>query len=114
MIGCAIEVHRTLGPGLTESIYESCLCHELTQAGMGFVRQQALPVSYKGCSVGVDLKMDLVVEGTLVVEIKSVAVLHPVHEAQLLTYLKLSGPRNGLLPNFNEVRLVDGVRRRLL
>ena len=114
VIGCAIEVHRTLGPGLIESVYEACLCHELTQAGMAFVRQQRLPVIYKGLAVDCDLKMDIVVEQTLVLEIKSVHALHPVHEAQLPTYLKVSGLRAGLLLNFNAVRLIDGVRRRLL
>ena len=114
VIGCAIEVHRTLGPGLIESVYEACLCHELAQAGMAFVRQQRLPVIYKGLAVDCDLKMDIVVEQTLVLEIKSVHALHPVHEAQLLTYLKVSGLRAGLLLNFNAVRLIDGVRRRLL
>jgi GxxExxY protein len=114
VIGCAIEVHRTLGPGLIESVYEACLCHELTQAGMAFARQQKLPVIHKGFTVDCDLKMDIVVERTLVLEIKSVQALHPVHEAQLQTYLKLSGLRVGPLLNFNEVRLIDGVRRRLL
>ncbi len=114
VIGCAIEVHRTLGPGLIESVYEACLCHELTQAGMAFVRQQKLPVIYKGFAIECDLRMDIVVEQTLVLEIKSVQALHPVHEAQLHTYLKLSGLRVGLLLNFNEARLIDGIRRRLL
>lgn len=114
VIDCAIEVHRTLGPGLIETVYEACLCHELAQAGMAFVRQQRLPVIYKGLAVDCDLKMDIVVEQTLVLEIKSVHALHPVHEAQLLTYLKVSGLRAGLLSNFNAVRLIDGVRRRLL
>ena len=81
---------------------------------MAFVRQQRLPVIYKGCAVDCDLKMDIVVEQTLVLEVKSVRVLHPVHEAQLQTYLKVSGLRMGLLLNFNEVRLIDGLRRRFL
>jgi GxxExxY protein len=114
VIGCAIEAHRTLGPGLIESIYEACLCHELTQAGLAFVRQQKLPVVYKEHRLECDLTMDVVVEQTLVLEIKSVRVLHPVHEAQLLTYLKRSGFRSDLLLNLNEIRLIDGVRRRLL
>ena len=114
VIGCAIEVHRTRGPGSIESVHEACLCHELNQAGMAFVRQQKLPVRYKGFAVDCDLKMDIVVEQTLVLEIKAVPALHPLHEAQLHTYLKLGGLRVGLLRNFNEVRLVDGVRRRLL
>ncbi|HUB50278.1 MAG TPA: GxxExxY protein [Acetobacteraceae bacterium] len=114
VIGCAIEVHKMLGPGLIESIYEACLCQELREAGLGFVRQQRLPVVYKGQHLDCDLRMDVVVEHTLLVEIKSVHMLHPVHEAQLHTYLKLSGLRVGLLLNFNEARLVDGIRRRLL
>ena len=114
VIGCAIEVHKTLGPGLLESVYEACLCYELAAAGLAFVRQQNLPVTYKGQRLDADLRVDLVIEGTLLVEIKSVHALHPVHEAQLLTYLKLSGLRVGLLLNFNEPRLVDGIRRRLL
>ncbi|HEY3846604.1 MAG TPA: GxxExxY protein [Acetobacteraceae bacterium] len=114
VIGCAIEVHKTLGPGLIESVYEACLCQELAQAGLAFVRQQKLPVIYKGQRLDCDLRMDIVVEDILLLEIKSVHMLHPVHEAQLHTYLKLSGLRVGLLLNFNETRLVDGIRRRLL
>ncbi len=114
VIGCAIEVHKTLGPGLVESIYEVCLCDELAEAGIPFVRQQKLPVRYKGRSLDCDLRMDIVVGDCLILEIKAVQVLHPVHEAQLLTYLKLTGVRVGLLLNFNVVRLLDGVRRRLL
>jgi GxxExxY protein len=114
VIGCAIEVHRIMGPGLIESVYEACLCHELTQAGMAFVRQQKLPIVYKKHHLDCNLMMDVVVEKTLVLEIKSVCVLHPIHEAQLLTYLKPSGLRPGLLLNLNEIRLIDGVRRRLL
>ncbi len=113
-IGCAIEVHRTLGPGLLESVYEACLCRELARAGLAFVRQLRLPVMYKGEPVECDLKLDLVVEQSLLLEIKAVNVIHPVHEAQLLTYLKVSGLRIGLIINFNEARLIDGIRRRLL
>lgn len=114
VIGCAIEVHKTLGPGLIESVYEACLCEELALAGIAFERQQTIPVIYKGRHLDCDLRMDVIVESTLVLEIKSVQMLHPVHEAQLHTYLKLSGLRVGLLLNFNEARLVDGIRRRLL
>jgi GxxExxY protein len=112
--GCAIEVHKTLGPGLIESVYEVCLCQELAQAGLAFVRQQKLPVTYKGQRLDCDLRMGIIVEDTLLLEIKSVHMLHPVHEAQLHTYLKLSGLRVGLLLNFNEARMIDGIRRRLL
>jgi GxxExxY protein len=114
VIGCAIEVHRTLGPGLLESVYEACLCRELSRAGLAFVRQQRLPVIYKGEPVDSDLIADIVVEASLLPEIKSVQAIHPIHEAQLLTYLKVSGIRAGLILNFNATRLIDGIRRRLL
>jgi GxxExxY protein len=114
VIGCAIEVHRTLGPGLLESVYEACLCRELSRAGLAFVRQQRLPVIYKGEPVDCDLIADIVVEASLLLEIKSVQAIHPIHEAQLLTYLKVSGIRAGLILNFNATRLIDGIRRRLL
>ena len=114
VIGCAIEVHRTLGPGLLESIYEACLCRELANARLNFTRQAELPVFYKGQPIDCDLRMDIVVEDALVIEIKAVQSINPIHEAQLLTYLRLSGFRTGLLLNFNEVRLTDGIRRRLL
>ena len=114
VIGCAIEVHRTLGPGLIESVYEACLCQELAAAGLAFVRQRKLPVVYKGQRLDCDLRVDVVVEDTLLLEIKSVAMLLPVHEAQLHTYLKLSGLRVSLLLNFNEARLADSIRRRLV
>ena len=114
VIGAAIEVHRTLGPGLLESVYEACLCDELAQAGIRFTRQEKLPVLYKGRTIDCDLRMDLVVEKSLVLEVKAVQQILPVHEAQLLTYLKISGIPLGLLLNFNEVTLKDGIRRRRL
>ena len=114
IIGCAIEVHKTLGPGLLESIYEAALCQELVTAGLAFVRQKKLPVFYKGQPLDCELRMDLVVEDAVIVEIKSVQAILPLHEAQLLTYLKVSGLHAGLLLNFNETRLTDGIRRRLL
>lgn len=114
VIGCAIEVHRTLGPGLLESVYEACLCRELVHAGLCYVRHQRLPVTYKGEPVDCDLVADIVVEQSLLLEIKAVHAIHPIHEAQLLTYLKVSGIRTGLLLNFNELRLIDGIRRRVL
>ncbi|HYZ21605.1 MAG TPA: GxxExxY protein [Rhodopila sp.] len=114
VIGCAIEVHKVLGPGLMESVYEACLCDELARSGLGFVRQRRLPVVYKGQMLDVEFRADLIVEDSLIVEVKAVQAVHPVHEAQLHTYLKLSGIRVGLILNFNEVRLVEGVRRRLL
>ena len=113
-IGCAIEVHRTLGPGLLEAIYQACLCREPTQAGIAHVRQQNLPVFYKGEAVDCDLILDVVVGQSLVLEIKSVQQILPVHEAQLLTYLRVSGLPSGLLLNFNEATIKQGIRRRLL
>jgi GxxExxY protein len=114
VIGCAIEVHRTLGPGLLETIYEACLCRELSRAGLAHVRQRKLPVIYQGEPVDCDLIPDLIVEENLLLEIKAVQSIHPLHEAQLLTYLRVSGLHVGLILNFNEVRLVDGIRRCLL
>ncbi len=99
---------------MIESVYEACLCHELTQAGLAFVRQQKLHIIYKEHRLDCDLTMDVVVEQSLVLEIKSVRVLNPVHEAQLLTYLRFSGCKVGLLLNFNTVSLKDGIRRRVL
>lgn len=114
IIGCAIEVHKTWGPGLTEVMYEAALSKELTRAGLRYNRQQKLPVLYKGEPLDLDIRMDLVVENTVVVEIKAVQTLLPVHEAQLHTYLIVSGLEVGLLMNFNVTRLIDGVRRRLI
>ena len=114
VIGCAVEVHRTLGPGLLEGVYEACLCHELAVAGLAFLRQLRLPVVYKGHVVDYDLRIDVLVEQTLVLEIKSVHQILAVHEAQLLTYLRVSGLKIGLLLNFNEETLKQGIRRRVL
>jgi GxxExxY protein len=110
VIGAAIEVHRVLGPGLLESVYERCLSRELDLRGIQHQRQVPLPVTYKGIAVDCDLRMDIVLPG-LVVELKSVDKLLPIHEAQLLTYLKLSGNRVGLLFNFNVPKLRDGLKR---
>ena len=114
IIGAAIEVHRLLGPGLLESAYEECLCHELYLRGMSFERQVALPVSFKGILLDCGYKIDLVVEGEVVIELKAVERILPVHEAQLLTYLKLSGKHVGLLINFNVPLLARGIIRRIL
>jgi GxxExxY protein len=111
IIGAAIEVHRQTGPGLLESVYEECLCYELSQSGLSFRRQVQLPISYKGIKLDCGYKMDLVVEDTVVLELKTVEHLLPIHSAQLLTYLKLSGKKIGLLPNFNEPVLTKGVKR---
>ncbi len=111
VIGCAIEVHRHLGPGLVESIYETCLCDELSLSGLEFVRQQRIPVIYKERTLDEYYQMDLVVSGTLLLEIKAVHQVHPIHEAQLRTYLRLSGLPLGLLLNFNSVRMKEGISR---
>lgn len=114
VIGCAIEVHRTLGPGLLESVYEACLSRELTTAGLSHLRQQKLQVSYKGQQLDCDLKVDLIVERVLVVDVKSVVQILPVHEAQLLTYMQVAALPVGLLLNFHTAVLKQGVRRRVL
>ena len=111
IIGAAIEVHRQTGPGLLESAYEECLCYELTKLGLGFQRQVNLPILYKGIKLDCAYKMDLVVEDEVVLELKTVEHLLPIHSAQLLTYLKLSGKKIGLLMNFNEPVLTKGVKR---
>ena len=99
---------------MLESIYETALCHEFDNAGLGFVRQQKVPVNYKGRSLDCDLRMDLVVENSLVVEVEAVQALMPLHEAQLLTYMKVGHFRAGLLLNFNRARMAGGIRRCLL
>ncbi len=108
VIGAAIEVHRALGPGLLESAYEECLCHELHLRGIPFDRQVPLPVEYKGVKLDCGYRLDLVVERVLVLEIKCVEQVLPVHEAQLLTYLKITGNRVGLILNFNVSILARG------
>ena len=114
VIGLAIEVHRGLGPGLLESAYEACLCYELKIKDISFRRQVPLPVVYKSIKLDCGYRMDIVVDNKLIVELKTVEKLLPVHEAQLLTYLKLSGLRTGLLMNFNTPVLKDGIRRLVL
>jgi GxxExxY protein len=114
VLGCAIEVHRTLGPGLLESAYQRCLVHELVQAGKQFAINVPLDVMYKGTRIDCGYRLDVVFENDLIVEIKSVDRLLPIHTAQLLTYLKLADVGQGLLINFNVLRLTDGVRSYLL
>jgi GxxExxY protein len=110
LIGCAIEVHRALGPGLLESTYEQCLAHELRLGGIEFVLQPPLPVDYKGIRLDCGYRVDLLVENQIILELKSVEQLLGIHEAQLLTYMKLAGIRQGFLINFNVKRLKDGLR----
>jgi GxxExxY protein len=114
IIGLAIEVHRHLGPGLLESTYEECLCYELTDNRIGFRRQLALPVVYKSVRLDCGYRIDIVVEERLILELKSTERLPPIHEAQVLTYMRLSGIPTGLLLNFNTPVLKDGIRRLML
>ena len=111
IIAAAIEVHRVLGPGLLESAYTSCLHYELTVRKIRFITQRQLPIVYKGIVLDASYRLDFVVEDMVVVEVKSVGAFVPVHEAQLLTYLRLSGQPAGLLINFNVPKLIDGVKR---
>ncbi len=111
IIGAAIEVHRLLGPGLLESAYEGCLCHELTLRKLGVQRQVPVPVVYKEVKLECGYRLDLVVERKVMLELKSIEAFSPVHEAIMLTYLRLSGYRIGLLINFNVTILKDGIRR---
>jgi len=113
VVGGAIEVHRHLGPGLLESVYELALCRELWLRGLAVERQVPLPVEYKGAQLDTVVRLDLIVERSVVVEVKSVETLAPIHRAQLLTYLKLTGLRVGLIINFNVELLHSGVRRML-
>jgi GxxExxY protein len=115
VIGAAIEVHRTLGPGLLESAYEECLCHELHLRGIPFQRQMPLPVAYKGVSLDCGYRIDIVVADSVILELKCLEHILPVHEAQLLTYLKLTGKRVGLILNFHVATLVrGGIARKVL
>jgi len=114
VIGCSIEVHRTLGPGLLESTYEQCLAHELKLNGLSFKLQWPLPVQYKGIELDCGYRVDIFVEDNLILELKSVERIKDIHEAQLLTYMKLAGSKVGLLINFNVRVLKDGIRRFVL
>jgi GxxExxY protein len=111
VIGACIEVHRVPGPGLLESAYEECLCHELSVRNLAFERQVPLPVQYKAVKLECGYRLDLVVKQQLVLELKAIEALLPIHEAQLLTYLKLSGKTCGLLVNFHVPALKDGLKR---
>ena len=111
IIGAAIRVHSALGPGLLEGVYEICLCHELTKAGLRIQRHVPLPVSYDGVSLEIGYRLDILVADTVVVEIKAVESVIPLHLAQLLGYLKLGKFKLGYLLNFNVVKLRDGIRR---
>ena len=114
IIGCAIEVHRVLGPGLLESVYEKCLAYELAQKGMPVETQRELPVCYKDVRIDCGFRMDLLVGGIVLVEIKAIETVTAVHEAQILTYMKLAGIKTGLLINFHEKLLKNGIKRFVL
>lgn len=114
VIGAAIEVHKILGPGLLESAYEECLCHELELRAIPFERQKELPLEYKGVALDCGYRLDLVVANKLILELKACEALEPIHEAQLLTYLKLTGIKLGLLINFNVPVLKEGIKRLVL
>src|SRR2546423_10959149 len=111
IIGLCIEIHRELGPGLLESAYEECLAYELSKAGLQFERQRALPVRYKEVQLDCGYRLDFVVEKSLIIELKAVTESHPIHEAQVLTYLKLDKKSLGLVINFNVPTLTKGVKR---
>ena len=113
ILDSSIEVHRNLGPGLLESVYEVCLCKELNLRDINLQRQVSLPVEYKNEKLDVDFRIDVLVENEIIIELKAVEFLLPVHEAQLLTYLKLADKRLGFLINFNVPKLVDGFKRRV-
>jgi GxxExxY protein len=112
IIGAAIEVHKNLGPGLLESAYEECLCYELSSLGIRYQRQVKLPVRYKEVDLDCGYRMDLVVEDQILVELKSIETLMPIHEAQLMTYMKRASLKIGLLINFNVDILKHGIRRK--
>ena len=114
VIGCAIEVHRELGPGLLESTYEQCLAHELRRNGIPFQLQYPQPVKYKDIRLDCGYRIDILVENRLILELKSVEEIKGIHEAQLLTYMKLAGVKIGLLINFNHTKLKDGIKRFVL
>lgn len=114
IIAAAIEVHKCLGPGLLESAYEQCLCHELHLRGIKFQRQKPLPLEYKGINLDCGYRLDILVERQIVIELKTVEKILPVHQAQLLTYLKLWPAKVGLILNFQEARLKDGICRTVL
>jgi GxxExxY protein len=114
VIGCAIEVHKQLGPGLLESSYERCLSYELSCAGIQHETQKELPIDYKGMKLDCGYRVDLLVNNRLIVELKAVEKLLAIHEAQILTYMKLASVKTGLLLNFNVVRFKDGIKRFVL
>ena len=114
IIGCAINVHKVLGPGLLESAYEECLSYELIKQGLHIERQRPVPIVYREVKLDCGYRIDILVENKIIIELKSVDAINPVHEAQILTYLKFANKKLGLLINFNVLRLKDGIRRFIL
>ena len=114
IVDCAYRMHMGLGPGLIESVYETCFCHELSSHGLSFKRQAPVPITYDGMLLEEKLRLDVLVEDLVIVELKSVEVMHPVYLAQILTYLKLADRRLGFLINFNVAKLKDGITRMAL
>jgi GxxExxY protein len=111
IIGSAIAVHKILGPGLLESAYEECLCYELKNNGLVFSKQVSIPIIYKEIQLECGYRIDILVEKSIIIELKAVDALAPVHEAQILTYMKLANKKLGLLINFNVTKLKDGIKR---
>ncbi len=114
IIGCAIDVHKELGPGLLESAYEECLYYELQKAGLKVEKQKAIPVVYKEIKLDCGYRADLIIEDKIIIELKTVDEFNPVHEAQILTYMKFAEKKLGLLINFNVLRLKEGIKRFIL
>ena len=114
VIGCAYRIHQALGPGLLESAYETCLCHELSKENINFERQKEVPIIYNGCNLDCGYRIDVLVENKIIIELKTVETLLPIHTAQLMTYLKLSQVHLGLLMNFYTTNLQSGIKRYVL
>jgi GxxExxY protein len=111
IVNCCFKIHTSLGPGLLESVYEELLAHELHKADLNFTRQQGIPVIYEGIKMDLGFRSDIIIESKVIIEIKSIETIAPVHQKQLLTYLKLTGLKLGLLINFNEALIKDGIQR---
>ena len=114
VIGCAIEVHKALGPGLLESAYQHCLCHELKLNHINFQKEKPLPINYKGCRLDCGYRIDILVENEIILEIKSIERLQRIHEAQIISFMKLSDIKQGFLINFNVTLLKDGLKSFIL
>ena len=114
IIGCVIEVHKNLGPGLLESTYERCLAYELNAKGLKYETQKEIPIEYKGIKLDAGYRIDIMVENSVILELKSVEKILPIHEAQILTYMKLAETRTGLLINYNVLKVKDGIKRFVL